>query len=115
MKKSVKEDLDNMFFVSYGKNPKYLTQEEMEQIDVYGYMTKDFPASFVMSAENDFFLEEAKDLYAHLMNLGVDCELKIYGTEEQKEIGHCFHVNESFPESKICNDEECAFFHKYVK
>lgn len=115
MKKSVKEDSDNMFFVSYGKNPQNLTKEEIEQIDVFGHMTIDFPPSFVMSAQNDFFLDEAKAIYAHLKELGVDCELKIYGKKEQKEIGHCFHVNCSIPEAKICNDEECAFFSKYVK
>ena len=114
MKKSVKEDPDNMYFISYGKNPKSLTAKDMEQIDVLGHMTKNYPPSFVMSAQNDFFLEEAKALYAHLKNLGVDCELKIYGTEEQKEIGHCFHVNCNITEAKICNDEECAFFKKYV-
>lgn len=38
----------------------------------------------------------------------------VYGSKEKEEVGHVFHVNCRLPEADQCNDEECAFFNRYV-
>ena len=40
--------------------------------------------------------------------------VKWYGSKEKEEVGHVFHVNCRLPEADQCNDEECAFFNRYV-
>lgn len=86
----------------------------MESLDVLGNITKDFVPSYVMSAVNDFLVTDAEPMYQFLKNLGVDCEMKIYGTREQEEVAHVFHVNIKLEEARKCNDDECAFFRKYM-
>lgn len=54
-------------------------------------------------------------MYQHLQELGVDSELKIYGSKEQEEIAHVFHVNCKLEEAVACNDAECNFFKRYIK
>ena len=47
--------------------------------------------------------------------LGVPCELRKYGSLDKPEIAHVFHVNCKLEEAKRCNDEECAFFERFIK
>lgn len=86
----------------------------LEQIDSYKYMNENYPPSYVMSAVNDFLLPKAEPMSQHLKELGVPFELKIYGSKEREDIAHVFHVNCKLEEARICNDEECAFFRKYI-
>lgn len=86
----------------------------IESLDVTGNMTKDFVPSFVMSAVNDNMLEHAEPMYRHLKDLGVDCEFQVYGSKEQEEVAHVFHVNMKLEEAHRCNDDECAFFRRYM-
>lgn len=86
----------------------------LESLDVVGNMTKDFVPSFIMSAVNDFLVDHVEPMYQHLKNLGVDTEMKIYGSKEQEEVAHVFHVNIRLEEARMCNDDECAFFRKHV-
>lgn len=90
------------------------SEEMLNKVDTLKYMTKDFPPAYVMSAVNDFLLDKAEPMYNYLQKLGVPSEMKIYGTKEQEEIAHVFHVNMKLEEAKKCNDDECAFFKKYV-
>ncbi len=85
-----------------------------DQLDAAVNMTKDFPPAFIMSAQNDFLLGNVEPMYRLLSSLGVPCEQHVYGTKEQLEVAHVFEVNIKHPEATRCNDEECAFFKKYV-
>ena len=87
----------------------------LNQFKVGKYATKDFPPAFVMSAVNDYLCFMAKPMYRLLRRKGVETELHIYGTREQKEIGHVFHVNCKLPLADVCNDEECAFFRAHMR
>lgn len=91
-----------------------LSEDMLEGLDTIKYMTSDFPPAFVMSAYYDFAVANAEPMYRHLQSLSVPCELKIYGSKEQEEIAHVFHVNIKLPEAEKCNDEECAFFRRFV-
>ena len=77
-------------------------------------MTSDFPPSYIMSSEADFLLSAADPMYRHLLSLGVLAVKKIYGSKDQPEIGHVFHVNCRLEEARKCNEEECDFFHRFV-
>lgn len=85
------------------------------QMKVVKNTTKDFPPAFVMTAENDYLKFMAAPLYRKLKRRGVEAELHIYGTKEQKEIGHVFHVNCKLELAAKCNDDECNFFRKHMR
>ena len=105
---------NGLFLVYLGGIGKEISKETLEQIDAKKYMTKDFPPAYIMSAANDFLLSNAEPMYKFLMGLGVECEMKIYGTAEKKEVAHVFHVNCRLEEAKECNDDECAFFKRFL-
>lgn len=84
------------------------------QMKVAKYATKDFPPAFVMSAEHDYLKFMAAPLHRKLKKAGVECQLHIYGTKEQKEVGHVFHLNCKLDLASQCNDEQCAFFRAHM-
>lgn len=87
----------------------------LPQLKAHRFLTKDFPPAFVMSAQNDYLKFMAAPLYRKLKRKGVECLLHIYGTKEQKEIGHVFHINCKLELAAKCNDEECAFFRAHIQ
>lgn len=95
----------------FGKDEK----RHGEKLDVWKYITPAFPPSFVMSAANDFLLAEARPFAEFLKSRGVETVCRIYGGKEQSEYCHVFHTNIASEEAKQCNDEECAFFRKFVR
>lgn len=107
--------LNECFYEYLGKAITKDDEALLDSLDVLKYMTKDFPPAYVMSACHDFLLPDAEPMYKHLQKIGVDCELGIYGTKEQEEVAHVFHVNCKLKEAAECNDAECSFFKKYIK
>lgn len=89
------------------------TPEELERISVLNHVTKSFPPAFIMTASGDFLAEQAPPLVEKLQSLGVEAEYHYYG-DEQRVLGHVFHCNQRLPEATICNDEECAFFRRFL-
>ena len=108
------EDADDYLMEYLDCVDKNCPEKTAEMVDAVSNMTKDFPPSFVMSAVNDFLFKNADPMYQLLKKLGVPCEKKIYGTKEQEEIAHVFHVNIKLPEATQCNDDECNFFRKFI-
>lgn len=82
--------------------------------DTKRYLTKQYPPSFVMSAYNDFLYKEAQPMAEALKSAGVEAECHIYGSRDDERIGHVFHCNVRLDEAARCNDEECAFFRRYL-
>lgn len=92
----------------------YLADESQKaQLDIFPYITADFPPAFVMSATGDMCLPYAEPMYDFLQSKGVTAELHIYGDEENKP-PHVFHVNVKNPTGVQCNDDECTFFAQYT-
>lgn len=87
----------------------------LRQFKAEKYATAQFPPAFVMSAANDYLRFMAKPMYKLLRRKGVEAQLHIYGTKEQKEIGHVFHLNCRSPLADQCNDAQCAFFHSHIR
>lgn len=85
------------------------------RMQVLTNVTGSFPPAHITTACNDFLKENAEPLCDLLVAKGVDAQVKCYGTPEQKHIGHVFHVDIRNPEATQCNDEQCAFFRKYLR
>ena len=73
-----------------------------------------FPPAHITPACHDFLRENAQPMEAYLTGKGVPAEMKCYGTEDATHIGHVFHVNISLPEATQCNDDQTAFFRRYL-
>lgn len=85
------------------------------QLKAGKYITKDFPPAFVMTAQNDYLRMMAAPLHRLLKRKGVESVLKVYGTKQQKGIGHVFHLNCRSQLADQCNDEQCAFFRAHMR
>lgn len=94
---------------------KVVDDKLKSRLDVLGNITSAYPPSFIMTAEYDFLKENAQPMADFLSSKGVENECKKYGEEGQTYMGHVFHVNMNLSEAKTCNQDEIAFFRKYVK
>lgn len=113
-KSAVLKSKDEIHRAYIGENADFTSEELLTKIDVPSHITKNFPPSYIMSTFTDFLLEEAQPMYDLLKEKAVESVIKIWGSKDRPEIGHVFHVNMNLPEAKICNDEECDFFRKFV-
>ena len=77
-------------------------------------ITDAYPPAFIATSCHDFLRPCAEPMYLFLTEKGVQARWHCYGTEEQKEIGHVFHVNILLPEARQCNDDAALFFAEYV-
>ena len=84
------------------------------RIDVLRFINSDFPPSYLLTAQNDFLRDCAQPMADLLTEKGVENVCKCYGTPEQKHIAHVFHVDIRNPESTEANDEQCAFFRRFL-
>lgn len=75
---------------------------------------ENYPPAYVTTACHDFLREEAEPMYNFLLEKGIRAEWKCYGTEEDKTVGHVFHVNITLPEAIRCNDETADFFRRIL-
>lgn len=80
------------------------------RLRVTSYIDGNFPPSYVFTAYYDFLKEECEPFHKLLLGKGIHTIMQCYGTENDKELGHVFHVNMKLPEAKACNDAQCAFF-----
>ena len=110
----LQNDLDDIFWAYIGQNTDIKSKDFQQKIDVLSYITPDFPPAFVMSSHRDFLLPQAQPMYDLLKSKGIEAVIKIYGAPNRKDIGHVFHVNMNLPEAKLCNDDECDFFRKFI-
>lgn len=84
------------------------------EIKAHKYVTASFPPAFVMTSANDYLRMMAKPVHWILKRKKVETVLHIFGTKEQKEIGHVFHLNCYYPLAAQCNDMQCAFFREHM-
>ncbi|MDY6398876.1 MAG: alpha/beta hydrolase [Treponema sp.] len=110
----LQNDLDDIFWAYIGQNTDIKSKDFQQKIDVLSNITPDFPPAFVMSSHRDFLLPQAQLMYDLLKSKGIEAVIKIYGAPNRRDIGHVFHVNMNLPEAKLCNDDECNFFRKFV-
>jgi acetyl esterase/lipase len=95
----------------------YLGKEianEDPRLDVLGAITENYPPAHITTACHDFLRPMAQPMHDFLAEKGIECELEVYGTEEDESVGHVFHVNILKPEAVRCNDSQCEFFRRYL-
>ena len=73
-----------------------------------------YPPAFLTTAHHDFLRDNAQPMCDYLQSRGVPCEVRCYGSAEDKNVAHVFHVNIILPEAKRCNDDAAEFFRKYT-
>lgn len=105
---------DSLFLEYIDAVDKPADPEVLRRTDAVNNITSAYPPAFVMSCVNDFLVDNAEPMYRLLLEKGVVAEKKIYGSKEAKEIAHVFHVNIRLAEATKCNDDECAFFRRFV-
>ena len=110
----LQNDLDDIFWAYIGQNTDIKSENFQKKIDVLSNITPDFPPAFVMSSHRDFLLPQAQPMYDLLKSKGIEAVIKIYGSPNRKDIGHVFHVNMNLAEAKLCNDDECEFFRRFI-
>lgn len=84
------------------------------RLDVLGAVTEHYPPAYLLTSCNDFLRDCAEPMHEFLKAKGIETAYKCYGTPEQKHIAHVFHVDIRYPEAATANDEQCAFFRKYL-
>lgn len=77
-------------------------------------ITSAFPPAHITTSCHDFLRECAQPMCDFLTGKGVEAVCKCYGTEEDRTIGHVFHVNIILEEAIRCNDDQCAFFREHI-
>ena len=93
--------------------PEKGTERELELVSVPAHITPDFPPTFLMTSNGDFIKDQAPILAAKLMEQSVPFEFHFYG-DEKHVLGHVFHCDMRSDAARICNDEECGFFQKFL-
>lgn len=73
-----------------------------------------YPPAHITTATHDFLKDNAEPMYRFLLEKGIDTQWKCYQRADNGELGHVFHVNIGLPEATRCNDDQCAFFRKYL-
>ena len=88
-------------------------ESEYEDICVVNHLGKVFPPSFIVTAEGDFLSNQAKPFYDLLKSINADTTYKYYGDKEHV-LKHVFHIDIKLEEARICNEDECSFFKRYI-
>jgi len=90
------------------------SDEEFELINSPALVTADYPKVFLMTCTGDFLKSQAKYMVAALEKNSVEFNYHFYG-EKDSVLGHVFHCDPRLPEAVECNDEEAAFFRKFIE
>ena len=89
------------------------TAAELRRITPLNHITPDFPPAFVMTSNDDFLRAQAPLLVAKLMEKEVPFVYRFYGDMDTR-LQHVFHCDMRSVEGARCNDEECAWFRRFV-
>lgn len=90
------------------------SREELPLVNVSGWITEQFPPTFLMTAEADFLKYQLLDILSVMIAKNVAFTARYYKATEDK-LGHVFHLDIRNAHAQQCNDEECAFFREHMK
>ena len=93
--------------------PGHGTEKEKWLMSPVLHMTENYPPTFVMTAEGDFLRDEAPQLVQRLTECNVTTCYRFYKWNERP-LGHVFHCDMRLEMAEVCNDDECAFFKKFI-
>lgn len=108
---SGKKSLTGLLMADY--LPEQGSKKELELLCCIDHVTENFPPVFVMTATGDFLKDQAMELVKKLSEKDVPHIYRLYGDINNR-LPHVFHCNIRSKDAKLCNDEECDFFKKYL-
>ena len=88
-------------------------ERELRLIDVVSHTNADFPPAYLMTCDGDFLRGDLPPMDARLTELGVMHEVHVYAGLGEP-LGHVFHLDMRSPDATRCNDDECAFFRRFL-
>ncbi|MBO4494217.1 MAG: alpha/beta hydrolase [Ruminococcus sp.] len=94
--------------------PKHGSGNVLSDMTVIKHVTKDFPPSYIMTANCDNLRSESPIMEKALRGKGVPYRYKEYGSDDCK-LYHVFHCNIKTAEAAQANDDECAFFRELIR
>ncbi len=101
-----REKLSGLMKDYFGAKPDW-TDPRLKILEA---VTDRYPPAYITTAYHDFLRPCARPMYDFLCSRRIKCAGKCYGSEEDKSIGHVFHVNILLPEAQRCNDDAADFF-----
>ena len=88
---------------------------ENSLFDVCGAITENYPETFAFSAPNDFLYEECAPFVKLINERGGKAVLKIYGSKEDKNLGHVFHLNFALKTGAVARKDQAEFLSQSEK
>lgn len=82
-------------------------------LQVPAWVTDQYPPTYLMTANQDFLKDHAPMMQRALTKNQVPFVLACYGDKDYP-LSHVFHCNMKEEMAHLCNDEECAFFGRYI-
>lgn len=89
------------------------TVKELELVNVPNHVTENFPPAFMMTCPGDFLKTQSTTLAKKLLEKDVPFVYRLYGSAKNP-LAHVFHCDIRSADAKLCGDEECAFFRKFI-
>ena len=89
------------------------TSEEIDLISPLKHITPAFPPTFLMTSNEDFLKPQAPVLAAVLAGADVPFLYRYYGGSDVR-LPHVFHCDMRSEQGRLCNDEECDFFRRFL-
>lgn len=89
------------------------SEEELVFASPIHEVTPDFPPAFLMTAVDDFLKDQALLMARALTDQDVPFDLRLYGSKANR-LGHVFHCNLRLADAALANDDECAFFRRFL-
>lgn len=78
------------------------------------FVTRDYPPTFLMTANLDFLKGQAPLLREKLGEVGVPYRYRVFGTD-RRPLGHVFHCDLRLEQAARCNREEMEFFREILR
>lgn len=89
------------------------TSDELEFLNIPGYITKDFPPAYLMTSGDDFLKEQPMLMAKEFTEKKVPFVYRMYG-DNTNILYHIFHCDIKTKYAKLCNDDECNFFKSFI-
>ena len=98
--------------------PYYFDEQDTDSLSklfpVESFITNHFPPTSITTATDDFLKELAQPLDAFLQSKGIETTYKLYEQPSGEPLYHVFHIGQKEAISHQCNDEQMAFFKRYI-
>ena len=93
--------------------PEKGSEREIYLIGVANHVTGNYPPCFVMTCTDDFLKYQAPVMVEKLILENVPFEMHYYG-DKKNLLPHVFHCDVKSQDAKVCNNETCEFFRKFL-